>query len=127
MTHLGSPYLGTRAQDGSSPDPRPWLYVGLAVMFALIGVGVLLAALYPGRFSDGNGIWPFGFFWFPWGLFFLFFVFFWWIPRWGWGGGYYGRRYWRYGLDPAHSIARERFARGEISKEQYDQILRDLG
>ena len=29
--------------------------------------------------------------------------------------------------DPAASIARERFARGEISSDQLDQILRELG
>lgn len=95
-------------------------------MFALIGVGALLAILYPRSFS-GAGFWPFGYFWFPWGFFFLFFVFFWWVRRWGWGRGYYGRRSWRNENDPAHSIARERYARGEITKEQYDKIVRDLG
>lgn len=127
MTQLGSPYPGARLQEGTSHDPRLWLFVGLGVMLALVGVGVLFVALHTGGFPYRYGFWPFGFFWFPWGLFFLFFVFFWWIPRWGWGLGHYGRRYWRHGFDPAYSIARERFARGEISKEQYDQILRDLG
>lgn len=117
--------MGTQVQEGRPHDSRNWLFVGLGVMFALIGVGVLLAALEHGRYVTGYGFWPFGFFWFPWGLFFLVFVFFWWIPRWGWG--YYGRRYWHHGYDPARSIARERFARGEISKDQYDQMLRDLG
>jgi uncharacterized membrane protein len=127
MAQLSSQYSVAPARGEGTHDPRRWLFVGLGVMFALIGVGVLLALLYPGRFAGGDGSWNFGFFWFPWGLFFLFFVFFWWIPRWGWGHGYYGRRNWRYGMDPAHSIARERYARGEISKEQYDQIVRDLG
>jgi uncharacterized membrane protein len=119
-------HSGPPAQEERSFHPRHWLYGGLGIMFALIGVGVLIAALYPGRFGSGGKFWPFGF-WFPWWLFFFFFAFLWWVPRWGWVRGYYGGRYRHYGFDPAHSIARERYARGEISKEQYDQIVRDLG
>ena len=41
----------------------------------------------------------------------------------GWG---YQRRYgwWRY--DGASQILRERYAKGEITKEQFDQMMRDL-
>ena len=35
------------------------------------------------------------------------------------------RRYWRYG-DQAYYILRERYARGEITKDQLDQMMRDL-
>jgi putative membrane protein len=77
---------------------------------------------------------PFGFGW-VWGLFGIFFVF--WIFRWifwGWGGGWgwgwgwgwgYRGRYWRR-YDQAVAILRERYAKGEITKEQFDQMMRDL-
>jgi len=66
------------------------------------------------------------------GLFFVFALF--WFLRWafwGWGwrcrraywGGGYG--YWRH-RDGSYYILRERYARGEITKEQYDQMMRDL-
>ena len=35
--------------------------------------------------------------------------------------GYYGRR-----LDPAMDALRQRYARGEITKEQFEQMARDL-
>jgi putative membrane protein len=79
---------------------------------------------------------PYGFGFFPFGLFFGFFwifAIFWfirwlfWPRRWGygWGSGYYGRRYWG-NEDRAYYILRERYARGEITKEQFDQMMRDL-
>jgi putative membrane protein len=57
-------------------------------------------------------------------IFFLIFFavrwFFW--GEWWWGrGSHYG---WDY--DPALEILRKRFARGEISKEQYEQMKRDI-
>ena len=66
------------------------------------------------------------------GLFFIFALF--WILRWafwGWGwryrrgywGGGYG--YWRH-RDSSYYILRERYAKGEITKEQYDQMMQDL-
>lgn len=72
---------------------------------------------------------PFGFF--PWaffGFFWIFAVF--WVVRWlffPWRWGY-RRRYWGgwgYG-DNSFYILRERYARGEITKDQYDQMMRDL-
>jgi len=65
--------------------------------------------------------------WFPFGWFFvfplIFLVFFgfrWFF--WGWGRGWsYGEYY-----DPAMAALRERFARGEISKEQFEQMSKDL-
>lgn len=82
-----------------------------------------------GYYPNGWGFFPFGFFF----AFFWIFAIFWfirwifWPRRWGygWGWGYYGRRYWGYG-DRAYYILRERYARGEITKEQFDQMMRDL-
>src|SRR2546426_5467284 len=70
---------------------RPYVGVGLAVMFVLIGAAVLVWALTPhpagaGMFFGFAGGW--GFFWlFPffWLLFFLFRPWRWW-GAWGWGG-----------------------------------------
>ncbi len=58
-------------------------------------------------------------------LFFFFWVFSWFFRPWGWGWGYRRRyRWWRY--DDAERILRERYARGEITKEQFEQMMRDL-
>ena len=111
---------------------RPYVGVGLAVMFVLIGAAVLVWALTPhpagaGMFFGFAGGW--GFFWlFPffWLLFFLFRPWRWWGP-WGWGGyrnGPYG--YGRAARDPAVDALRERYARGELTKEQFDQMMKDL-
>lgn len=50
---------------------------------------------------------------------------------WGWGGGCCGgnsRRYNRYSYDEDAAMAalRRRYANGEISKEQYEQMKKDL-
>ena len=65
-------------------------------------------------------------FFFPFGIFFLFIVLFFvsrlifWPMGWGWR-----RRYW-YGYGDANEILRQRYARGEITKDQFEQIKRDL-
>jgi len=71
----------------------------------------------------------FGWWFFPFGfIFFIFFLFF--IFRlvfWGWGGGWGWRRRYGYGYyGDAQEIIRQRYARGEITKEQFDQMSRDL-
>jgi putative membrane protein len=126
----GGPYSGAYPR-GPPPHPHRWIYIGLAVMLGLIGVAVLLVLLFPATFGyhpSGAGFGPWGLF----GGFFLIFLFVWiilWVVRIGmWssrsegyrgpGGG--GRRYGPF------AIARERYARGEITREQYDQIMQDL-
>jgi uncharacterized membrane protein len=128
----GRPYSGEYPQR-LPPPPHRWLYIGLAVMLALIGVAIFLVILTPATFGyhppAGYTIGPWGLF----GTFFLIFLFVWivlWIVRMGmWGSrsrGYYrqgpggGRRF------AAFAIARERYARGEITREQFDQIMQDL-
>jgi uncharacterized membrane protein len=128
----GGPYSGGYPRPAPAP-PHRWLYIGLAVMLALIGAAIFLVILSPATFGyhppAGYSIGPWGLF----GTFFLIFIFVWiilWIVRIGvWGSrsrGYYlqggprGRRY------AAFAIARERYARGEITREQYDQIMQDL-
>jgi putative membrane protein len=128
----GGPSSGAYPQ-GPRPHPRRWLLIGLAVMFVLIGVALFLVILFPATFGYHPGTPGFG----PFGLFggflliFLFLFIIFWIVRivfWstrtrgagyrqGYGGGH------RYG---AFAIARERYARGEITREQYEQIMQDL-
>jgi putative membrane protein len=105
-----------------------WGFIAfLAVIGTIAAVGLIFFRPVPVvYYPAGYGLFPFGFFF---ALFFIFAAF--WIVRWlffPWRGGYY-RRYWAGGWgygDRAYYIIRERYARGEISKEQYDQMMRDL-
>jgi len=99
------------------------LLVGIAIV-----IGVVVRAVVPGA---GFGFFPF--FFFPFGFFlFIFFLFF--VVRglfWGWGGwGWHGYpMYGRYGYgyhDGAAEILRRRYASGEITKDQFDQMMRDI-
>jgi len=101
---------------------------GIAGLLLFIGVVVLVgailrAAIGPGAGFGGFFFVPFGFFFF---LFFLFFVFGW-FRWWGWGwGGWRGYpMMWGY-HDSAAEILRHRYARGEITKDQFDQMMRDI-
>jgi len=110
--------------------PRRWIGWGFAFLLIVIGVSIatsviLFALRTPGT---GAGFFPFFPFGFGWIFFLLFFLFFWGMRWWGgWGWGWYGRggHSWRYG-DDAHAILRTRYARGEITKDQFDQMMRDL-
>ena len=84
---------------------------------------------YPAGMPYYGNVAPwFGWLFFPFGiLFFLILIFF--VFReafWGCGGGWgWRRRYW-YGFGDAHEILRQRYARGEITKEHFDQMRTDL-
>ncbi|MDG6904313.1 MAG: hypothetical protein JRN20_00850 [Nitrososphaerota archaeon] len=122
----------------SNADPRRmqlrWL------LFPLIGV-VAITAIFTGLvvyFGVSNASyngppyfgwfgWPFfGFGWIfiPIVFFLIFFGFrwyFWGSFEWRRGWGYCGRYY-----DPAIEALRERYARGEIKKEQFDEMTKKL-
>jgi putative membrane protein len=114
------------------PSVFGWVAIGLLVLLVL---GVFLAPILWGGFgmmapSTTNPRMYFGWFFFPLGflfvLFIIFIIFFafrlMWYPWWG-------RRYYYGGWsrrDEASEILRQRYARGEISKDQYDQMMRDL-
>jgi uncharacterized membrane protein len=124
-------------------DPRRWVYAGLTALFVLIGVAVVIGVAVPalrGQIpSWSTDVAPWN-----WILALIGFVIaIWiivWVVRflfWGLSGAAYVPPYWRhyyrkygpggpFGSDPAVEIARERFARGEISQDQLDQILRQL-
>lgn len=106
-----------------------WIRVGFLVVFA-----VFVAAMIYYMFNAPTTVMPAGpFYWFPFGwiwIFFGFFLFFG-LLRWAffpWGRGY--RRWYGYGYqgrqNEAYHILRERYARGEITKDQYDSMMRDL-
>ncbi len=60
------------------------------------------------------------FFW----IFWFFSGFLWRRAWWGWGRPY--SYYRRWGHDDAEEILRARYARGEITKEQFDSMMGDL-
>jgi len=126
---------------GMPPRARPsrihWLPVIIGVVLAGVAAVLLVLVLYPSAFgvsapSGPSRYYPFG------GVFLAFFIliviFF--VVRvafWSSRASRYGRRYGRgdpsgnYGRNRPAMIARMRYARGEITREQYDQIMRDLG
>jgi putative membrane protein len=129
------PYPGGYAGYGVRPPrrrPRVWIVAAVALAaVAIIGV-VLLLYLdgYLGPAPYGSHPY-FGFlggflllFLFVWLGFFLLRVTFWTARTQGRYGGYGGPRR---GPDPAVMVARQRYARGEITREQFDQIMTDLG
>ena len=102
-----------------------WPFVGFLVVIGLVIAASLVAYAIRG---PGTGFVFFPFFGFGWVFFLLFFLFFWGMRWWGgWGGGWggYGRHYWRY-WDDALAILRSRYARGEITREQFEQMMADL-
>lgn len=124
--------------------PPRWIFPLLSALFVLILLSVVLGVLVP-VLQGSVPVWsvtPY-----PWGwvaglvivliaIAILMAVIR--IVMWGVWGGIYGRPYLRrtfrhsyrwgpyYGLDPAVEIARERFARGEITRDQFDEILHRL-
>jgi putative membrane protein len=101
---------------------------GIAGFLLLIGIAIVVSAILRATVGPASGFggfffFPFGFFFF---LFFLFFIFGWF--RW-WGWGWWGWRGYPMSWgdhDGAAEILRRRYARGEISKDQFDQMMRDI-
>ena len=109
-------------------NPFAWAVLAV-VLVAVIAFFALLAIHgYPSAPPGNYYGYPFlgWWFFFPFGIFFLFIVLFFvsrllfWPMGWGWR-----RRYW-YGYGDANEILRQRYARGEITKDQYEQMKRDL-
>lgn len=108
-----------------------WVIFALLLVAVIAFVGSIVANGYYGPMMNYTGYPFYGWFFFPFGfIFFFIFIFF--IFRfafWGWGGWGWRRRYWYgygYGYSDAHEILRQRYARGEITKDQFDQMMRDL-
>jgi putative membrane protein len=111
-----------------------WGVIALIAVVAIFTTIGLLFYYFPPA-APAGAVYPYyGFFGFRilFGFFILFAAF--WFLRfvfwggWGWGHrrAYYGGYgYWRH-HDSSYYILRERYARGEITKDQYDQMIRDL-
>ncbi|MGP8124786.1 MAG: SHOCT domain-containing protein [Nitrososphaerales archaeon] len=105
-----------------------WLLVGLILLLVFAFVIVLTAHFFfrPALMPNYYGGYVFAIFFFPFGILFFFLLVFL-IARlifWPWRGGY-RRAYWHHYGD-AKEIVKARYARGEITKEQFDQMMRDL-
>jgi len=116
-------------------NPARIFVIGLVVLFILIGIAAVIGAIMnPHSVIDYTGGWV-GIAWGMVGtLIGLFFVFIWmivwpvgfimWISR---GYRYSSRNRWTWwDHDEALEILRERYARGEITKEQHDKMREDL-
>lgn len=108
--------------------PGAWILVGI-VAFVIVVLALFAAFSYfspmPIR-SYGYYWWPvfpFGFVIFFVVIFLVFGVLRWAFWGWGWRRGYYG--YGRMYGDP-RQILKRRYARGEITEDQFDQMMRDL-
>ena len=109
-----------------------WIRLGFLLIFAVFVAAIIYFMLVvvptipAGTVYPMYPFWGFGWIWMLLGLFLIFGLlrFAFWGPR-GWGGYYRG--YGGYGgPNQAYHILRMRYARGEITKEQYDQMMRDL-
>ena len=109
---------------------HPGVFIAFAILAVLFVVGISLFAFGYVAPKPSSGFYffpyfPFGIFWAFLLVFFAFGILRWTFWGWRWRrGGYYGGYHRRY--DQAHQILRERYARGEITKEQLDQMTRDL-
>jgi putative membrane protein len=110
-----------------------WIILGFLALFVVVPLVIWGALALLGHAPTGMMYAPVGFWFFPLGfLFVIFLVFFairlaFWGPRWGW----YGHRHGPWGpMGFAHSepedVVRHRYASGEITREQYDTMMRDL-
>jgi putative membrane protein len=107
---------------------------GIIGLIALIGLSIALSLYFapwrPGGGFDYPFFFPFHFGWLD-AIFLIFIVFL--VARWFfglWRGGGGGGGYYSYPdqqrQNTAASIVRERYAKGEITKEQFEQMMRDL-
>jgi uncharacterized membrane protein len=117
--------------------PLRWLLAGLAVLFLLVGVGVLVAVANPGTSYTYGMPWMMGGWYGGWmlgglmvGMFVLFFLLLLWVVLVGVGSREYPSAVAPSDLprsrDVAMDLARQRLARGEITHEQFSQIATDL-
>ncbi len=108
----------------------PWLAL-VAVIVVLVAVVVVYILYLDGAFGGGTPGRPAGIFYYGFFPFFLILLLVFFLVRvvfWTSMAGYRRQRY-RSGIpgpDPAIVTVRQRYARGEISREQYDQMMTEL-
>ena len=102
---------------------RRFVVWGILGLIIIVGVSIVVSLfLGPRSGTFYHPFFPLGFGWI--GEIFLIFIFFGVLRGafWPWRGGY--RSYWQ--RDDAHNILRERYAKGEITKEHFEQTMRDI-
>ena len=107
---------------------RRLIAYGFSGMLILIGVAAVLSVLFRGPSTQPAPFFPFFRFGFGWVSAIIGIFVFFWIIRWlfwPWGRRY-PDRHWGYGHDEAIYILTQRYAKGEITKEQFEQMTRDL-
>lgn len=121
-------------------DKEPRRIIGViigALIILLLGVFLIEIILNPSNFPQNDGS-----FYFPWGILgfifillvvgFIFRVLFWTFIGYDRDGRDFNRyrhwhgRYWEYPERGAEHILDERYAKGEITREQYQQMLEDI-
>ncbi len=111
-----------------------WIRLGFLLVFAVFVAAMIYFMFIVAPTLSTGTAYTYPMAWFPFGWIMIFFGFFlifgllrfaFWGPRWG---GYYRHSgYGPYGREnDAYHILRERYARGEITKDQYDAMMRDL-
>ena len=105
-----------------------WILFGIVALILILGAFLLVASLqprpYPGYYWAPFGYGGFGFSLF--GIVLLFAVVFMVIRFAFWGAMVHRGSYRRGGGVSAEEILRQRYARGEISKDQFYEMLRNL-
>jgi putative membrane protein len=110
--------------DQESVPFRRIVSLGILGLIAMIGISIVLSLYFSTR--HGAFYYPFFPFHFGWlgGILLLLIII--WVARWlfwPWRARYYP---YRHQDEDAESILKVRYARGEIAKEQFEQMMRDL-
>jgi len=131
------PYYRPQGMGYRQPPRRfHWLPVIIGGVFVAVALLILLILFYPASFGLATPSSPYGFgrFGGVWVLLFILIVVFFMVrvAFWSTRASRYGRRNnsdssGGYGPNRPAMVARMRYARGEITREQYDQIMKDLG
>jgi uncharacterized membrane protein len=135
MNDPGPYYRPPGMDDRARPRRIRRLPIAIGLAFVVAATLILLLLLSPASFGLAPSSYPYryGLFGGAFLLFFLLLVAFF-IVRvlfWSTRASRYGRRYGpgapgEYGPNRPAMIARMRYARGEITREQYDQLMQDL-
>ena len=110
-------------KSGSCGSGLRWVEMGLGAMFVLIGFAVFLGVVYDIFTSRSISLGIGSFIGNIFGWIILVFIFVW-MCRWIFFGG--DRYMWHHRRGRSIGIARMRYARGEISKREFEQIVKDL-
>lgn len=133
MNDSGTYYRAPGVAGRPRPSRTRWLPLVVGLVFVAAASLILLVLLYPASFGLAPSSYRFGLFGGVFVFFFILIVAFF-IVRvlfWTTRASRYGRRYGPgspggFGPNRPAMIARMRYARGEITREQYDQIMQDL-